>query len=371
MINNSLPGQSANHWRHLKSTTQFIVLFIASALLWACSDDESLLNYAHGSNVVASSGEVTVFDKGLNMPVATYTMPSGWKLVHDIAMDQNTGRYTRYILDKYGPEGELIRAMQPVHYSQGRSGFEQAWKQAASQALQDVNVQNSSQPVSNGPLVNKLSQNQTFMQGFRKAGGQQLLEVDFQASRNSKSYVGKVLIGVLPTGQNSGVLQMAIIMSPPGMLMQTVDMDMKIQKNVRKNPQYTQAMQQINQNVLQGMQTRHKQKMAANQQQFDSHQQMMQGRYNSAYQQNEQWMNNNLRNGGNRGGGNGYTGHDATIDGIYDRETFYDPSTGQNVSRDGNYNYNYTDGQGNFYGTDNPNNPPAGWQQTEPLRPNN
>jgi len=150
--------------------------------------------------------------------------------------------------------------------------------------------------------------------------------------------------------------------------MKTIDTDIKIGESAKANPQYQQAQQQISQRAS-------RQRMRANQQQFDSHQRMMKDRYRSNDQQNQQWMNNFRNDNAGSAGSNGYSGQDAYIDSIHERNTFYDPDSGQNVSRDGQYEQNYTDGLGNYYGTNdpsfNPNSLQGDWQATEPLRPNN
>lgn len=59
---------------------------------------------------------------------------------------------------------------------------------------------------------------------------------------------------------------------------------------------------------------------------------------------------------------------------LHERSTFDDPSSGYQVSRDGQYDHWYTNGQGDYYGTGHPNVDPSAlghdWQQIQPPEPN-
>lgn len=338
-----------------------------------------VLQFTHVSSAVAGK-QITVMDHGLNMPIATYTIPNGWKIVDDIAMDPNTGRYARYRMDKYGPEGEIVRNLPPVDYGllQGVS-FQQAWKNMSRQGLHDL-LQDVSigQLRTAGPDITKARNNPQVQKLIRQMGINDLDIgiVDISGSRNGKHYTGRVEVISMPFPEDrqSGVMYIGILLSPPGLLDKTTETDMKISASAKNNPQYGQAIQQISQRVMQGMQQRHNQRMQASQHQFNAHQQIMQDRYQNSYQQNQQWMNDYRNQGPLDSGNHGYSSHDAYIDSINETSTFHDPDSGQNVTRDGQYDYNYTDGMGSYYGTDdpgfNPNAMPGDWQETEPLHPN-
>ena len=317
---------------------------------------------------VIAGNQVTVIDQGLNMPMSTYTLPKGWKLVHDIATNPNTGMITRYKLDKFGPQGQITRSLPPAMYGPFTgTSFQQAWHQNAEQALQGVMQEfEIGQPQTKGPLLDKMRSSQKLQHNLQKNGIKKLWEANISGKRNGKAYEGKVLIASMPIDQQSGVVLTGILISPRGLLMKTIDTDIKIEEMSKENPRYVQTMQQISIRAS-------KQRMQARQQQFNSHQQMMQQRYQANDQRNQQWMNNFRNDGSSSTGSNGYSSHDAYIDSIHERNTFYDPDSGQNVSRDGQYDYNYTDGMGSYYGTDdpsfNPNSMQGDWQETEPLQP--
>ena len=98
----------------------------------------------------------------------------------------------------------------------------------------------------------------------------------------------------------------------------------------------------------------HQQRMADNQARFQAHQQMMQERYDASDRQHRQWMNDFRSSGSSAYAGSDYTGHEAFIDGIHERSTFDDPYSGQQVQHEGQYDHWYTNGLGDYYGTDDP-----------------
>jgi hypothetical protein len=325
----------------------------------------------------AEGTEVTIMDRGLNMPIETLTLPSGWELTHDVATDPNTGQFSRYRVEKRGPSGEITRSLPPALFGNAFGvSFEQVWQRTAYQALTDMlqNVTLGSLQTQ-GPLLSKIGGNAYMQQTLQQSGITELYEVDVSGQRAGTPYEGKLLIAVMRADQQNGVMTLGILLSPQGGLIHTIDTDLRIAESRRANPKHTQAVKQISQQVTQGIQASHKQRMQANQQRFDAHQKMMQGRYQQNDQQNQQWLNN-FRNDSYSGSGSnsGYSGQDAYVDSIHEQNTFYDPDSGQNVSPGGQSDYNYTDGLGNFYGTDdpsfNPNSMQGDWQQVKPLRPN-
>jgi len=86
-----------------------------------------------------------------------------------------------------------------------------------------------------------------------------------------------------------------------------------------------------------------------------------------------QWMNN-FSSSTPDYSSQDYDSQNAYIDSIHETSTFADPSTGQNKTFDGQYQYNFSDGMGNYYGTDNPSfepgmMPTGDWEAVQPLRP--
>ena len=365
MIHRSLVRRPGTFPRNFTSTFIYTVFLAAFVAL-----------HINPGVAVAGGKQVTVYDHGLDLAIGTYTLPEGWELISDIATDPGTGQFTRYTLDKLGPRGEVSRSLPPRMYGANFGpGFEQAWRQLAQQGLQDI-LQGATvgQPRRDGPMLTNMRNSPKIRKIMSNGSIKDIFEVDVSGKHNGKPSEGKIVVAVMPIDSQSGVLVMGILLSPPDLLMQTIAKDIEIAESKKDNPRYQQVQQQINQRVQQNMQAQHNQRMRANQQQFESHQKMMQDRYRSNDQQHQQWMDNFKNDGSGGTGNNGYSSHDAYIDSIHEQSTFYDPDSGQNVSRDGRYDYNYTDGLGNYYGTDDPSfnqhSLPGDWQETAPLEPN-
>jgi len=330
--------------------------------------------FHHPVIVLAAGKKITLMDRGLNMPITQLSIPSGWKVIQDIATDPNSGETLRQKFELYGPRGQVIRNLPIAHYfaMMGQSA-EQLWLKMAESALQDVDIENYSDPHPNGPLVTLIRGNKKEMAYLKGQGVNEFLEFDFKGSRNNKPCEGKGFIGH-GRGEGHGFIIMIIYISKPSQVMQTAKINNDISESAKQNPQYAKVKGQMNQRAMQNRNAKHKARMGANQAQFEAHQKKMQGIYDSNDRQNQQWMNNFRNDGYKNPANNGYSGHDSTIDSINETSTFSDPYSGQNVTRDGQYRYNYTDGLGGYYGTNdpsfNPNSLPGNWQKTEPLRPN-
>ncbi|PIE43777.1 MAG: hypothetical protein CSA50_04030 [Gammaproteobacteria bacterium] len=331
--------------------------------------------------------QVTIVDRGLNMPVYRYTLPEGWEVVQDMAVDPNTAQYMRYKLEVYGPNGEILVSCMAVPYgpySPMSVSFDQAWKQSAYQGLQQKVANTSLGKLSpQGVLISKMQNSPMFMQKFRQrkqAWGIekiQPLEVDVRANRNGVNYEGKLIVWHLPNPmmQQAGVVSAEAILAPAGRLAETLDSYLRIVERIQDNPGYVQRVKQLNQQVLARNMAAHRQRMDAQKQMFDAHQNRMRQQSAARDQNFQQWMNDFRNDGSSPSSVGSYTSQDSFVDSIHERQTFYDPDSGFNTSRDGQYDYNYTDGMGNFYGTDNPSFDPnslqGDWQQTQPLAPNN
>jgi hypothetical protein len=199
-------------------------------------------------------------------------------------------------------------------------------------------------------------------------------EIGFEATYTGKPVKGIVYILNMPFDGNSGVLIPTIVIGPEKVFKKTLDAYEFIGNNYKQNPQFQQQLQIAQQNAQQQMTYDHQQRMANNQAQFDAHQQRMQNMSQANDTRNDQWLNNHLNTGWNSGSSTetGYTSHEAFLDAMRETSTFQDPYSGQQVQQDGVYQYNYTNGLGKFYGTNDPNFNPntlqGDWQKIEPLK---
>ncbi|MEZ4651325.1 MAG: hypothetical protein R3E97_21545 [Candidatus Eisenbacteria bacterium] len=330
---------------------------------------------------------VVLFDRSLNMPRAAVEIPAGWRVYQDIATDPSTGTSARFQVDFVGPNDELIRGVRALNYfSMAGQSLESAWRHSADIALQgtlerlEVGRLGPSDVLSRTRLVRDLSQRVRV----------QALEAPVRGVRNGVEFAGAVYVVNMPTPQdpNSGTVMVEALLAPAASLDQVREIHFRIAESREDNPQYQQAAAEMSQRAIardraqsqQWMaqsQAAHQQRMASNQAQFDAHQQRMQSQSQSFDQMNQQWMSDFRSSGGSAwagGGGDGYGGHEAFIDQIYEQQSFADPYSGQQMQMDGQYDYNYTNGLGDYYRTDDPNFDPnslsGDWQAIDPMNPN-
>lgn len=346
-------------------------------------------NYQGGQDQ-GDNKKVEIYDQGLQMPISTIIIPDGWKVIQDIAFDPNTGRPLKYKFDLLGPNGALSRGfvnMNPFGATTGKS-FEQAYRE-----LLPVALEGTLQQPSLGNLEPDAEAEST--EQFRKMAnklnsqGQQVraYKVALNGKRDGESYKGEIGFFILtqPTAMGEfGVIQLNGLGIAPASYFETAKAIAKsITKTAVINPAREQRMAQINQRVSQQMaianQQRsanaaalHQQKMANRQAAFDAHQQRM-GTMSEMQDASFNNYMNNLQNSGSYQSGSDYSGQDALVDQIHERSTFNDPWSGQEKSLDGQYDYNYTNGLGDYYRTDDPGFDPnslqGDWQQIEPNTP--
>ena len=343
--------------------------------------------FGNGGGEMRGTERVVLFDQALNMPRAAVQIPRGWRVYQDIATDPSTGTSARYQVDFVGPNDELIRNVRALNYfSMAGQSFDSAWQYSANQALQgtlerlEVGRLGPSEVLPRTRLVRELSQRVQV----------QALEAPVRGMRNGKQFAGVVHVVNMPTPQdpNSGTVMVEVLLAPAPSLEQLRQIHFQISQSREDNPQYQQAASQMSQQAMardraqsqQWMaqsQAAHQQRMASNQAQFDAHQQRMQSQSQSFDQMNQQWMSDFRSSGGSAwagSGGDGYGSHEAFIDQIHGQQSFADPYSGQQMQMDGQYDYNYTNGLGDYYRTDDPNFDPnslsGDWQAIDPMNPN-
>ncbi|MGB3617720.1 MAG: hypothetical protein WBA12_06345 [Catalinimonas sp.] len=330
------------------------------------------------AGTIAESSRVEVFDQGLRMVCGSYEVPAGWKLRQNVATDPQTGRTAQFVMDFQGPAGELITTLGVEFYSaamaqQGggvASSFDQAWeKLVRTQLSRRIHIRelspawlSSDQEVSNE--VRRQFPNQRI----------ELYERDVRGTTDGRAVEGKVLAMRVINDGGTGLVASSAVLTPPGGVDAAVAVSKAIDQSYRPNPRYEQQKAQLSQREMQRQQYRHQQRMATRQQMFDAHQQRMRGQQQANDQRHQQWMSDFRSDWSTNTGGGSYSTQDAHVDQIHEQSSFQDDWSGQQVQQDGQYDYWYTNGQGDYYGTDDANfNPatlPGNWQQTQPLRPN-
>ena len=336
----------------------------------------------------AGGERVAIRDYGLRMIRGTQIVPHGWTLTQDIATDPNTARAVRYRLDLRGPDGALIRGLGVGTYTQMiGTDLEQTWRGMVMQGLQQEVQDLALGSLQRSATLERLNGFQRAVQMGRQRGLEvRGLEAPLRGTAHGRPVEGMVYVLNFAGAQTPGVgsVQVTALISPPGRLAETLRLNEQIADSYRPDPQYEQRMHQINQMVQQRQQAQHQQRMAHsqalhqqrmadNQARFQAHQQMMQERYDASDRQHQQWMDDFRSSGSSAYAGSDYTGHEAFIDGIHERSTFEDPYSGQQVQHEGQYDHWYTNGLGDYYGTDDPafnsNSLNGDWQPIEPRRP--
>jgi len=334
--------------------------------------------------------KVKIYDKGLQMLISTVTVPEDWQVVQDIAYDPNTGRPMKHHLEMICPHGGLSRGFAKMFQFGATTGksFEQAYREAIQTALQGT-LQNPSV----GQLVadretESFPRYQKMVQRLA-AQGQQVnaYKVAVNGQHKGSAYKGEIGISIFKQATamgEFGILQLSGIGIAPNEHYEEVKaIGKRIAQTTAYNPAYDQRMEQIHQRVSQQMAINnrnrsqqaaaaHQQRMARNQAAFDAHQQRM----GQMSQMQDQSFNNYMesqRNSGSYNSGTGYSSNDAFIDQIHERSTFNDPWSGQERHMDGQYDYNYTNGLGDYHRTNDPSFDPnslqGDWQQIEPEYP--
>lgn len=334
--------------------------------------------------------KVEIYDKGLQMPISTMSIPQDWKVVQDIAFDPNTGRAVRYHLEMTCPHGGFSRGFaQMVQFgaTTGKS-FDQAYREVLPVALNGMLENPSLGQLESDPEAESQPQFQKVAQRMASQGQQiRAYKVAVNGQRNGSAYKGDINFYIFKQqtamGEFGIVQLVGIGVAPAAHYEDMKAIGKKITKTVVTNPAREQRMEQINQRVMQQMaianQQRsqqaaaaHQQRMAQRQGAFNAHQQRM-GQMSQMQDQSFNSYMDGLRNSGSNNSGSGYSSHDAYIDQIHERSTFNDPWSGQEQHMDGQYDYNYTNGLGDYYRTNDPsfdqNSLQGDWQQIEPEYP--
>ncbi|SDL49668.1 hypothetical protein SAMN05421823_106176 [Catalinimonas alkaloidigena] len=351
------------------------------------SNENAMYTSTPQPSTPTNGGRVVVMDRGLQMPSGSYVLPQGWQLDQDVATSPQTGQPMRYKMDFWGPKGELVRSLGLGKYMQMMGqNVEQSWQQLIQQKLQGPDVQ----VVSLGPARRSADQHvpdliRKTLQGYRI----EIYERDVRVNLKGNTSDGLIKMIHAATSPEFGIFFSTAFLAPQGRLQEALSLEKALEQSYQPNPQYQQVMAQINQRVMQQnnashqqwmqqSQAAHQQRMAMRQQAFDAHQQRMASQQQTFDQQNQQWMNN-FRNSGTSAYGttsgsyDNYTSNDYFNDAMRETTSFNDPSSGYRVQQDGQYDYWYTNGQGDYYGTNdvnfNPSTLQGDWQQAQPLTP--
>lgn len=378
-----------------------ILLFFLSIQLIACTSGDGHADYYSPSesdiDVLSSDStpsapakkkstktkKISIRDKTLKMPIVSMRLPEGLDVHHNIATDLSNGFYTSYDLTIVNRAGHKATFLPDgIEFARAHDGFGGYYGEDLLSTLRHIAHSYSTYNSpgvrfeANGPKkVAITSEHQELYQmasqyraqgssiemyewaftGPKSAGKAAFVIVDntsqYRGVGNFTS-VGAIMSGLFVEAAPSQVDQFEALVS-------TIDMEY--------NPQWLQARQQIKANVMEQMNAGHQQRMAANNASFRASQEAHK-QTQAAYQaSNDAWYDRNL------GAGSQYNSSAAFNDAITGHTSFNDPYSGHQIKQEGHYNYWYTDGQGEYYGTDDasfdPSSLQGNWQNVQPLSP--
>ncbi|WP_157971976.1 hypothetical protein [Pleomorphovibrio marinus] len=339
---------------------------------------------------------VDINDQTLNMTMVSLNVPNGWTLHQDIASNPNGTGYLKFLLAVESPEGEVqgfLPLMMNYNYTQsfGQEGgmyfdqliyylmhycsspflekFSPGSLESDREALQkEEGRQFREHAVS---FANMVSQ----MMGDPVEMDFDMVRLDFSAFRKNIPYKGVIRgakLGVVDSNPylttKFGVVIGGFALAPENLFAQAKNRE--IDFNMEVSPKWEERRNQIINMETQRMSQDHQARMAQQQQQFNAHQQNMASMRQTYHQQNQAWYD---RNFGSSGSGS-YSGNAAVTDAITGYSSFNDPYTGQQIKKEGHYNYWYTNEFGEYHGTDDPNFQPenhysGNWKPIKPLKP--
>ena len=348
------------------------------------------------SPTTSGGGEkVEIYDQGLQMPISTIVVPDGWKVIQDIATDPNTGNPIKSKLEISGPHKESSRLFgKPFMYHpvNGKT-FQQVYQEALSEVMRgqleqlSVGELQRDTRTERTPYFQKMAQKAQHLYNSTVTAH----EVQVTGQKNGQPYRGTIsFYHMIRRNQmgSGGLTNVTLFLSPTEHFDTAVALVKAMGDNIVMNPAYEQRMAQM----AQRRNAQHRQTMAnidaANRRGTAAHQQRMANQRASfnAHQQNMAQMSqaqdasfnsymNNARNSNSSAWSNdSYNGQNAIVDQIHERSTFENPDTGHDISLDGQYDHNYTNGMGDYYRTNDasfdPNSMQGDWQQVDPRSPN-
>jgi|GEM_PF-2565703 len=345
----------------MNKSISLLTLFILNSFL--------AITLCHGTNSVNNIDDKTfsIYDHGLNMKIATYNLPTGWRIDHRIitATNDYTRFFKSYKFDFHGNKKEVIRNFEPVKFCPAiGESLPKTWHRTMVQQLEPFGK------FAGGELTQTSWGRYIFPQ-FENVPGLQLVESFVTGYRNGQAFEG-VCIGFLAYGEYASLFNGVIILSPKGQLQATADKYIRMNNSKRDNPQYTRKIQQLNQQKNNQYVNYAQQIMRSRKQQFDAWQRAHKSAVD-AYSSSNAAFNKYLKGGSSGSSSNGpYTPQDGFNDSVQGVTSFDDAYLGYRVKKNGFYDYWYTDGFGNYHGTNDPGFDPStlgsNWKRAYPVQ---
>jgi hypothetical protein len=372
--------------------TNSIVCFLCIIIFTACQEYNAQSADHYPSNLsnnfeepsstapmsTSNSETITIYDKGLQMPVANIHPPSGFKVKSDISTNVSTGNYDRYLIEVANGKGELVAYFSDMTYTVYRDMYTGQLQgisvhQICDYLKEQLKVAYFTQ-VEFGQMSPDIQgmQQKEFLQisqmGQQQGAKATLVQIPLKGKHKGIRVSGKIgFIQYDLTHQFQGFYEAMGTMSLPYLIFASTDNYTSFETQIRQmkidfNPAWNQAKAQISQRS-------HEQRMAQNKQNFDAHQRQHKATQDMYQSQNDAWYDRNL------GSGSQYNSSASFIDAVTGHTSFNDPETGFKVRQEGHYNHWFTNGQGQYHGTDDPNVKSSdfqgNWQSIQPMKSRN
>ncbi len=340
----------------------------------ACSPSEDGTgNESEGGFSLFSSDKwVDAVDQGFNLPIYKEKIPSDWEQQNKIATNMQAGGYQFYLRDVYGPNDELVRDLGNATYnSYFGTSLDNIIQQVVQQTVQQPQFGQSRQ----SPFMEGLQEVQVKRRMYESQGMQlQTFEIPFKGQHEGKPMEGVLYVMNLPFPQmqGAGFVEIEMVVAPTEAFASAIRIGEAILSSREFYEEYNQKKNQHTQMAMQRSNQSHQQRMAQRQASFNAHQQRMQSMSAASDARHQAFMND-LRSTPTTTGTSGYSSHNAFIDQIHEQTTFQDPYSGHQIQQSGQYDYWYTDGLGNYHGTNDPSFNPhslqGNWQSIQPMNP--
>jgi len=319
---------------------------------------------------------VGLYDSGVNTEKGHILVPARYEIQYSIATNVQSGQYDEYYIELSGPDGIIIRNTGEVNYQRSTGhGFDSVAEYLLSRGIYDLSDLRFGEAQPNYTFMNSRIYQRALPQLQEQGTGIRVIEMPFEGDRAGAPVQGRAeFIHLTYPGFDGsyvgGMVQTRISIAPPERFEEVMEVVSRIDESYEPNPLHAEKVSQIMQARMAQMTREHQQRMAQQQQMFDQHQQKMQQTYASNEQHNRQWREQFNRSW-SQSSSSAYSYNDAFRDTIVGQTAFDDPHTGQQIRKDGHYSHWYTDGAGNYHGTNDPSFRPEAlgtqWQSIEPL----
>lgn len=346
----------------------YLIFLLAMGVCFGCKGQTQNENSGSAGFKQQEPRKVEIYDQGLKMWMSTVVLPPKWALEQDIAYDPNTGRPNRYKFVYIGPKNQYIRnySGQFLYGNINNVAYQDAINKSIDHVLGVEQLENI-QYTAFKPNKRMMEDSRfvSMAERLRSQGGiLEAFETDFSGQRGGKEYKGKILlVNTYNSGGGFGIVGLAsMLFSPAEFYQETLEIEEKISESSVLNPEHDRAMAEINARVIQQIKDQsqqwmnqsakaHQRRMADQKAAFASHQKNMAGLNQIQDVAHESYLNKLRGTGTFSTVGSDYTTQDNIVDQIHERQSFQDPWTEKTISLDGQYEYNYTNGLGDYYRT--------------------